>query len=227
MTLRLYNTLSRSLEPFEPLDPPRVRVYGCGPTVYDYPHIGNYRSFVVYDLLHRYLEWCGHDVRLVVNLTDVDDRTIAAAARGGVPLAEHTAPFARAYLADARTLGILPADAHPRATDYVERMVDFVAALVDKGLGYVTDDGSVYFSVRAFPAYGRLSGVDPAALRPGQRVASGRLRQGRRPRLRALEGGQARGPLGRRGVALALGGGPPGLAPGVFGDEHRRAGQDP
>ena len=172
MTLRLYNTLSRSLEPFEPLDPPRVRVYGCGPTVYDYPHIGNYRSFIVYDLLHRYLEWCGHDVRLVVNLTDVDDRTIAAAARSGVPLVEHTAPFARAYLADARTLGILPADAHPRATDYVEHMVDFVAALVDKGLGYVTDDGSVYFSVRAFPAYGRLSRVDPAALRPGQRVAT-------------------------------------------------------
>ena len=172
MTLRLYNTLSRSLEPFEPLEPPRVRVYGCGPTVYDYPHIGNYRSFVVYDLLHRYLEWLGHDVRLVVNLTDVDDRTIAAAARRGVPLVEHTAPFARAFLADARTLGVREAAAYPRATEYVERMVDFVSGLVDKGLGYVTSDGSVYFSVAAFPEYGRLSRVDPAALRSGQRVAT-------------------------------------------------------
>ena len=171
MTLHLHNTLSRSLEPFEPVDPPHVRVYGCGPTVYDFPHIGNYRSFLVYDLLHRYLEWIGYQVRLVVNLTDVDDRTIAAAAQRGVLLREHTAPFADAFLADARTLGVLPADVYPRATEYVERMVAFVERLVGKGLAYVTEDGSVYFSIAAFPGYGRLSRVDPKTLRAGVRVS--------------------------------------------------------
>ena len=171
MALKLYNTLSRSLEPFQPLDPPRVGVYGCGPTVYDYAHIGNYRSFLVYDLLHRYLEWSGFQVRFVVNFTDVDDRTIAAAARRGVSLREHTRPFADAFLADARTMGILPADAYPVATEYVERMVEFVTQLVGKGLAYTTEDGSVYFSIAAFPGYGKLSRVDPKALRAGVRVA--------------------------------------------------------
>ena len=171
MTIKLYNTLSRSLEPFQPLDPPRVGVYGCGPTVYDFPHIGNYRSFLVYDLLHRYLEWSGFQVRLVVNLTDVDDRTIGAAASRGVSLREHTRPFADAFLADARTLGILPADAYPMATEYVEKMVAFVSQLVEKGLAYPTEDGSVYFSITAFPNYGKLSRVDPQTLRAGMRVA--------------------------------------------------------
>ena len=171
MTLKLYNTLSRSLETLQPLEPPNVRVYGCGPTVYDYAHIGNYRSFLVYDLLHRYLEWSGFQVRFIVNLTDVDDRTIEAAAGRGVPLREHTRPFTDAFLADARTLGILPADAHPVATEYVDKMVEFVEKLVDKGLAYPTEDGSVYFSIAAFPSYGKLSRVDPEALRAGVRVA--------------------------------------------------------
>ena len=170
MTLALYNTLSRSLEPFVPLDSPQVRVYACGPTVYDFPHIGNFRSFLCYDLLHRYLEWSGYQVRLVVNLTDVDDRTIDAAVRRGVSLRVHTAPFAQAFLADARTLGILPADAHPLATEYVERMVPFVQGLIEKGLAYTTEDGSVYFSIAAFPDYGRLSRVDPDTLRAGVRL---------------------------------------------------------
>ncbi len=171
MTLKLYNTLSRSLEPFEPLSPPHVRVYGCGPTVYDFPHIGNYRTFLVYDLLHRYLEWSGYQVKFVVNLTDVDDRTIEAAGKRGVPLREHTKPYADAFLADGRTLGILPADVHPLATEYVERMVTFVGKLVEKGLAYRAEDGSVYFSIAAFPTYGKLSRVDPEALRAGVRVA--------------------------------------------------------
>ena len=170
MTLELYNTLSRSLEPFRPLDPPRVQVYGCGPTVYDYAHIGNYRSFLVYDLLHRYLEWSGFQVQLVVNLTDVDDRTIEAVADSGVSLREYTRPFVDAFFADTRTLGILPADAHPVATEYVDKMVEFVAQLVGKGLAYTTEDGSVYFSIASFPGYGKLSRVDPEALRAGVRV---------------------------------------------------------
>ena len=171
MTLTLFNTLTRSAEPFRPLDPPHVRVYGCGPTVYDYPHIGNYRSFLVYDLLHRFLEWSGYDVRLVVNFTDVDDRTIAAAAQRGVPLREHTRPFVEAFQSDARTLGILPADVHPMATEYVDRMVRFVETLVSRGLAYPTEDGSVYYSIAAFPQYGKLSRVQPENLRAGARVA--------------------------------------------------------
>ena len=106
MTLRLYNTLSRSLDPFEPLEAGKPRVYACGPTIYDFAHIGNYRSFVVYDLLHRYLEWKGYDVRFVMNLTDVDDRTIEAAREEGVTVKEYTEPFGRAILGDARTLGM-------------------------------------------------------------------------------------------------------------------------
>jgi len=171
MTLHLYNTLTRALEPFQPLAPPKVTVYGCGPTVYDYPHIGNYRSFLAYDLLHRWLEWSGYQVKMVVNLTDVDDRTINAAAHRGVPLKQHTAPFAEAYLADGRTLGMLPADSNPRATEYVERMVAFIERLVEKKLAYVTEDGSVYFSIAAFPNYGKLSRKNPDELRSGLRVA--------------------------------------------------------
>src|SRR5262245_53601466 len=159
MTLKLYNTLSRSLEPFAAQKPPHVTVYGCGPTVYDYPHIGNYRTFLLYDLLHRYLEWSGFQVKFVVNLTDVDDKTIDGASKRGVPLREYTEPFTEAFLADGRRLGILPVDVHPKATEYVEKMVEFIGHLVEKGLAYRTEDGSVYFSIAAFPTYGRLSRV--------------------------------------------------------------------
>ena len=169
MTLRLYNTLTRSLDDFEPLED-EVRVYACGPTIYDYAHVGNYRSFVVYDLVHRYLEWKGHAVRFVMNLTDVDDKTIDAALEKGVTIAEHTEPYGEAILADARTLGVLEADAYPRATGYIEEMVDFVRRLEERGLAYETDDGSVYYDISAFPDYGKLARVDPDELKPGARV---------------------------------------------------------
>lgn len=171
MSLRLHNTLSRSLEPFEPLRAGHVRVYACGPTIYGHAHIGNYRSFVAYDLLHRYLEWSGFDVRFVMNLTDVDDKTIEAAVREGVTISEYTRPFGETILEDARTLGILEADAYPRATEYVGRMIPFVERLVEKEHAYVTPDGSVYFSISSWPGYGRLSGVDPDRVKPGARVA--------------------------------------------------------
>jgi len=171
MTLKLYNTMSRSLEAFEPQVPGKVLIYGCGPTIYDYPHIGNFRTFVAFDLLHRYLEWSGYEVRLVTNLTDVDDKTIKGALREGVTIREFTGPFGEAFLEDSRALGIRPSDLYPRATDYVEAMVEFVQRLEAKGLAYQAEDGSVYFSIGAFPKYGRLSRVDPEAVKPGARVA--------------------------------------------------------
>ncbi len=171
MALRLYDTLTRSVTSFEPLNPPQVRLYACGPTVYDYAHIGNYRSFLVYDLLYRYLTWSGYDVDFVMNLTDVDDRTIERAAEKGRKITDHTAPFSEQMLADARTLGILPARSYPLATEYVPQMVSWVERLEQKGLAYGAEDGSVYFAIGSFPTYGRLKGLDPDAARPGARVA--------------------------------------------------------
>ena len=171
MALRLYDTLTRSVTSFEPLNPPQVRLYACGPTVYDYAHIGNYRSFLVYDLLYRYLTWSGYDVDFVMNLTDVDDRTIERAAEEGRKITDYTAPFSEQMLADARTLGILPARSYPLATEYVPQMVSWVERLEQKGLAYGVEDGSVYFAIGSFPTYGRLKGLDPDAARPGARVA--------------------------------------------------------
>ena len=172
MTFTLYNTLSRAPETFEPLEAGKVRIYACGPTIYDHAHIGNFRSFIVYDLLHRYLEWKGYDVRFVMNLTDVDDRTIDRAAGAGVTIAEHTEPYAASFLEGLRTMGILEADEYPRATAYVQDMVELVRALVEKGHAYVTEDGSVYFSISSFPEYGKLSRIDLDQVKPGARVSS-------------------------------------------------------
>jgi cysteinyl-tRNA synthetase len=172
MTVHLYNTLTRRLEEFQPLAPPRVTMYVCGPTVYSYAHIGNFRTFIFSDLLRRYLEYTGYDVFLVMNLTDVDDRTIKAAAEAEVSLDDHTAPFVQAFFEDRDYLRLRPADVYPRATDYVEPMVDLVQRLLDRGVAYQGDDGSVYFGVERFPTYGRLSQLDRRELKAGARVAS-------------------------------------------------------
>ncbi len=171
MALKVHNTLARRLEPFEPIEPGRVRMYACGPTVYDFAHVGNFRYFLFTDLVHRYLEWSGYDVHLVMNLTDVDDRTIKRAAEEGTSVADHTEPFAQAFLADARSLGIRPADAYPRATRYVGKMIDFIERLLASGHAYRADDGAVYFSIAKFPGYGKLKGIDPSSLKTGARVA--------------------------------------------------------
>ena len=174
MALRFYDTLTRSMKSFEPMDPPHVRLYACGPTVYDYAHIGNYRSFLVYDLLYRYLTWSGYDVHFVMNLTDVDDRTIERAWEDGRGLTEYTAPYSEQILRDARTLGMRPARSYPRATEYVRQMVAWVERLEQRGLAYAAEDGSVYFPIGSFPSYGRLKGLDLEAARPGARVAEDR-----------------------------------------------------
>jgi cysteinyl-tRNA synthetase len=144
-----------------------VTVYGCGPTVYDYPHIGNYRTFLLYDLLHRYLEWSGFQVKFVVNLTDVDDKTIKGAAQAGAPLRQHVEQFISAFHEDRRYLRIRDASAYPRATDFIPAMVRLVQGLIDRGIAYRGDDGSVYFAIDRFPAYGKLSRLDTRELRAG------------------------------------------------------------
>jgi cysteinyl-tRNA synthetase len=174
MTLRLHNTLTRRVEPFVPLDAPRVSLYTCGPTVYNYAHIGNFRTFLFEDLLRRWLEASGYNVFHVMNLTDVDDRTIAAANQRGVSLREHVAPYAAAFFEDRDYLRIRPAHEYPRATEYVAPMIALTESLLSKGVAYKGDDGSVYFAIAQFPAYGRLSQLDRRELRTGgsERVAS-------------------------------------------------------
>src|SRR6266700_4024095 len=172
VTLSLHNTLTRRLEPFQSLAPPRVTLYTCGPTVWNYAHIGNFRTFLFEDLLRRYLEFSGYDVFHVMNLTDVDDRTIKAAAAAGQRLEEHTAPFVQAFFEDLAYLRIKRAHAYPRATQSVPAMVRLVERLLDKGVAYRGEDGSVYFAIDRFPAYGRLSRLDRREIKVGARVAS-------------------------------------------------------
>ncbi|MFZ5623808.1 MAG: cysteine--tRNA ligase [Gemmatimonadota bacterium] len=174
MTLSVYNTLTRRVERFEPLQPGRVSLYTCGPTVYNYAHIGNFRTFLFEDLLRRWLEASGYEVFHVMNLTDVDDKTIKGALEAGTSLREHTAPFIRAFFEDRDYLRIRPAHAYPRATDFIPSMVRLVEALLEKGVAYRGSDGSVYFAIDRFPAYGRLSQLDRRELQAGasQRVSA-------------------------------------------------------
>ena len=170
MSLRLYDSLARRLRRFEPGDPPRVRMYTCGPTVYDRAHIGNFRAFTWEDLLRRYLRFKGYDVEQVMNLTDVDDRTIAAAQARGVPLAEVTDPVIEMFLDDWCALGLEAPEHRPRATRHVPGMIRIIETLLDRGLAYESE-GSVYFAIGRFPGYGRLAGIDPTALATAGRTA--------------------------------------------------------
>lgn len=172
MALRFQNTLSRSTEEFRPIQDGKVRVYACGPTVYRQPHVGNYRTFLFNDLLVRYLRWKGHDVRFVMNLTDVDDKTIDGAAKAGVPLRDFTAPVIDGFFRDLDRLGALRADAYPRATDHIDHMIALVQRLLDNGHAYRADDGSVYYDISSFDEYGKLSGLDVEGIRSGAGLAT-------------------------------------------------------
>jgi cysteinyl-tRNA synthetase len=169
MALRLYNTLSGKIEDFHPLDDKRVRMYACGPTVYDYGHIGNFRTFIAVDLLYRFLRQSGYDVRYVMNITDVDDKIIRNSARDGVSVQQYTAKYIQAFLEDSATLGI-EKPIFVRATEHINAMADFIAKLEKKGFAYRTDDGSYYFRIAKFPEYGKLSKKDFAGMNDGARV---------------------------------------------------------
>lgn len=170
-SFRLYNTMTRRVEEFAPADGATVRVYTCGPTVYARAHIGNFRTFLFEDLLRRALREAGWRVEQVMNLTDVDDKIIALAHAGRVTIDAITAPATAQFFADRDYLRIEPAERYPRATDHVPQMIALVERLVARGLAYRADDGTVYFSIEKFPAYGRLSRLDTRTIRSGARVA--------------------------------------------------------
>src|SRR6267154_3649206 len=169
MALRLYNTLSAKIEEFQPMQGNQVRMYACGPTVYDYGHIGNFRTFIAVDLLYRFLRQSGYDVRYVMNITDVDDKIIRNSARDGVSVQQYTAKYIQAFLEDSATLSI-EKPILVRATDHINAMADFIGELVKKGFAYRADDGSYYFRIAKFPQYGKLSKKDFGGMQDGARV---------------------------------------------------------
>jgi len=169
MALRLFNTMSGRVEEFRPINASEVRMYACGPTVYDYGHIGNFRTFIAVDILQRFLKQSGYKLRYAMNITDVDDKIIRNSARDGVGVKEYTAKYEKAFLEDATMLNI----EHPtlvRATEHIPAMAEFIAKLEQKGLAYRTEDGSYYFRIAKFPAYGKLSKKDFAGMEDGARV---------------------------------------------------------
>ncbi len=174
MALRFFNTYSREIEEFEPRDPAArpIKMYTCGPTVYSRAHIGNFRAYIFEDLLQRHLELRGYKVNRVMNITDVEDKTIRGAREAGVPLRKFTEQFKEAFFEDARTLRIKRANEHPAATDkrYIDRMIEMISELISKGLAYQADDKSVYFRINKFPDYGKLAHFDLTQLQSTGRV---------------------------------------------------------
>ena len=170
MTLRLHDTLTGQSRPLVPLRADRVGIYSCGPTVYGPAHIGNFRSFLFADLLVRHLRWRGQPVTWVMNITDIDDKIIRGAAAAGIGIGELAERHLERFLADATALRMTMPDVLPRATAHIDQMVDLIAILLDRGHAYRTDDGSVFFRIASWPAYGRLARLDPEGLRVGERV---------------------------------------------------------
>ena len=176
MALHLYNTLSRNVEPFEPLDPNGpVGMYCCGPTVHDYAHIGNFRTFVFADLVRRYLEFRGYTVNHVMNITDVEDKIIRRVREQNTTLTEYTTKYQDAFLADLKVLNCTEAHHVPKATDHIPEMIDLIGKLMERGIAYQADDGSVYFSIENYRGcgctYGRLVNLNFDEMRQGERVS--------------------------------------------------------
>ena len=169
-TVSLQDTLTGETRPIAPLRDDVIRVYSCGPTVYGPAHIGNFRSFLFADLLVRHLRWRGHTVRWVMNITDVDDKIIRGAAAAGVGIEELANRYLERFLEDAVALRMTRPDVLPRATEHIDEMARLIATLLQRGHAYRTDDGSIFFKIASWPAYGRLAKLDPDQLRVGERV---------------------------------------------------------
>jgi cysteinyl-tRNA synthetase len=169
---QLYNTLARRIEPFAPADGTTVRMYTCGPTVYNPAHLGNFRTFLFEDLLRRVIRLRGWKVFQVMNLTDVDDKIILRAVERGLTIRQVTEPVTEIFFRDRDFLRIEPAEVYPKATEHIPQMIALVQRLVERGLAYQAEDGSVYFSIARFPSYGKLSQLDTREILPGARVAA-------------------------------------------------------
>jgi cysteinyl-tRNA synthetase len=169
MSLKFYNTMTHTVDDFHEIEKGKIRMYTCGPTVYDFAHIGNFRSYVFEDLVKRYLQYRGYQVRHVMNITDIDDKTIRKAKELGIPLDEVSQRFIVSFYEDIDLLNIRRADVYPRATHHIPEMVALVETLLRKGFAYAKDQ-SVYFSIAAFPGYGRLAHIEKENLRLGTRV---------------------------------------------------------
>lgn len=167
--MQLYNTMSGRKEEFVPLETGHVRMYACGPTVYNYFHVGNARCFVIFDMLRRYLEYRGYRVSFVQNFTDIDDKVIRRAGEEGIPYSELAARYIKEYFKDAQGLGVRPATVHPLATENIDTILSIVSALVEKGHAYAVN-GDVYFRTRSFRGYGKLSGMPIEDLESGARI---------------------------------------------------------
>ena len=214
MTTRLRDTLSGETRPLEPLEAGHVRIYSCGPTVYGPVHIGNFRSFLYADVLVRYLRYRGLRVTWVMNITDVDDKIIRGAAAAGIGIDELADTWLERFLADADALRMTRPDVLPRATGHIDDMVRLIEALLERGHAYRTDDGSIFFRISSWPAYGQLAHLDPEQMRVGERVEADEYGKDDVRDFAALEGPEA----GRAFVGHRDRAGPAGLAYRVLGD---------
>ena len=170
--MNVYNSLTRRIEELKPLADNTIRLYTCGPTVYNFAHIGNFRAYAFEDVLRRVIQFNGMKVKQVMNLTDVDDKTIRGANAAGVALSDYTKTYKDAFFADLGKLNIQPAEVYPAATDHIPEMIALVEKLMEKGVAYQSEDGSVYFKVREFPGYGKLAHIDFDSQRTGLRCAA-------------------------------------------------------
>ncbi len=172
MSVKFFNTMERRVMEFEPLKAGEVGLYTCGPTVYNFAHIGNFRAYMFEDILKRTLEYFGYKVHQVMNLTDVDDKTIRDSRAAGLPLRTFTEKYKKAFFEDIKSLNIEPAEIYPAATDHIPEMIKLIQILMDKGFAYQAEDKCIYFSIDKFPSYGKLAKIDRENQRAGVRINS-------------------------------------------------------
>tara|TARA_Y100000310_G_scaffold112011_1_gene110448 strand:- start:8604 stop:9992 length:1389 start_codon:yes stop_codon:yes gene_type:complete len=178
MALKLYNTLTRKTETFKPIKKGEIGIYTCGPTVYDYAHIGNFRAYICADILRRYMEYKGYKVKHVMNITDVDDKTIKGSMKQGISLKKFTDKYTKAFFEDLEMLNIEPAGVFPRATEHIKEMAELIKKLEKKGIAYKSEDGSIYYDISKFKNYGKLANLNIDELKAGARVKQDEYEKG-------------------------------------------------